>query len=102
MKKFSFSLITIILVISLSPIICCADYSSYVWSNTSDLTTLVSNNLTENYTDNTSNPLNLDCGSAILIEQTTGQVLYSYNSHEQWILWKLQNGFRSELLLLPA
>ena len=29
------------------------------------------------------NFLNLDCGSAILIEQTTGQVLYTYNIHEQ-------------------
>ncbi len=29
------------------------------------------------------NFLGLDCGSAILIEQTTGQVLYAYNIHEQ-------------------
>ena len=29
------------------------------------------------------NFLNLESGSAILIEQTTGQVLYSHNSHEQ-------------------
>lgn len=83
MKKFSFSLIVITLLISFTPIVCLANYSNYVWSNTSDLTSLVSNNLTTNYTDDTSNPLNLDCGSAILIEQTTSQVLYSYNSHEK-------------------
>ena len=29
------------------------------------------------------NFLGLDCGSAILIEQSTGQVLYAYNIHEQ-------------------
>ena len=29
------------------------------------------------------NFLGLDCGSAILIEQTSGQVLYAYNIHEQ-------------------
>ena len=51
MKKISFSLIVITLLISFTPIVCLADYSNYVWSNTSDLTTLVSNNLTENYTD---------------------------------------------------
>ena len=30
-----------------------------------------------------SNSLSLESGSAILIEQTTGQVLYSHNAHEQ-------------------
>ena len=56
--------------------------NSYVWSSFSDLTTEVSNNLISNNTDDTSNSLNLDCGSCILIEQSTGQILYSYNSHE--------------------
>ena len=55
----------------------------YTWS-TLDLTEEVSSNLNENNNlDDTSNPLNLDCGSCILIEQTTGQVLYSYNCHEK-------------------
>ena len=55
----------------------------YTWS-TLDLTEEVSGNLNENNNlDDTSNPLNLDCGSCILIEQTTGQVLYSYNCHEK-------------------
>ena len=58
-------------------------YSSYIWS-TLDLT--VESNAavaSEENTDDSSNPLNLDCGSAILIEQHTGQILYSYNSHEK-------------------
>ncbi len=60
-----------------------ADYSNYIWSGKDALTAMVANNITPNYTDDTSNPLNLDCGSAILIEQTTGKILYSYNSHEK-------------------
>lgn len=32
---------------------------------------------------NDSNPLSLESGSAILIEQTTGKILYSHNIHEQ-------------------
>lgn len=51
----------------------------YTWS-TLELTQEVSSNLAN--TDDTSNPLKLDCGACILIEQKTGQVLYSYNAHE--------------------
>ena len=60
-----------------------ADYSNFIWSSNENLTAMVSNNITPSYTDDVSNPLNLDCGSAILIEQSTGKILYSYNSHEQ-------------------
>ena len=80
-KKIFSILIASVLIFS-TPIMCFASYSSYVWSGMEDFTALVSNNITENYTDDSSNPLNLDCGSAILIEQSTGQVLYSYNCHE--------------------
>lgn len=81
-KKLFFTL-NIILLILFIPINVFADYSSYIWSTNKDLTAAVSANITKEYTDDESNPLNLDCGSAILIEQTTGQVLYSYNAHEQ-------------------
>lgn len=57
-------------------------YSAYMWTSPSSLTLEVSNNLSNNI-DDSSNPLNLDCGSCILIEQKTGQVLYSYNCHEK-------------------
>ena len=57
--------------------------NSYIWSSPAYYTVDVSNNLTEEYINDTSNPLGLDCGSAILIEQTTGKVLYSYNVHEK-------------------
>ncbi|MCI8699974.1 MAG: D-alanyl-D-alanine carboxypeptidase [Clostridia bacterium] len=63
-------------------------YSEYVWSASSETssnigdTQAVASIITgENIEEN--NSLNLECGSAILIEQTTGQILYSHNVHEQ-------------------
>lgn len=38
---------------------------------------------TINQDENKGNFLELDCGSAILIEQNTGEVLYSHNEHEK-------------------
>ena len=47
----------------------------------------ISNNSVSNNTVQTisteDNSLSLECESAILIEQTTGQILYTHNSHEQ-------------------
>ena len=58
--------------------VCFATDSIYVWSNnnTNNILQTVSN-----VADN--NSLNLESGSAILIEQTTGKVIYSHNSHEK-------------------
>lgn len=75
-------------VILLSIILCfilCVNvnaYSQYTWS-TLELTRNVSNNLNEKDINDTQNPLNLECSSCILIEKNSGQVLYSYNSHEK-------------------
>lgn len=62
-----------------------ASFDSYIWS--------VDSSTTETYAPNYSvatssevennNSLNLESGAAILIEQKTGQVLYSHNIHEQ-------------------
>lgn len=68
---------------------CFAEETTYVWSNSS--TPVNSSGVTslqepDNQGDNTlssSNSLNLESASAILIEQSTGQILYSYNIHEQ-------------------
>ena len=60
-----------------------ADFSGYIWSSPATQTMAVSSNISGEYINDTSNPLNLDCGSAILIEQNTGKVLYSYNAHEK-------------------
>ncbi len=79
---------------------CFASEFSYIWSDSTE----TSANITDETTDNSDNIisndneteveetnsevqddnfLGLDCGSAILIEQTTGQILYAYNIHEQ-------------------
>ena len=58
---------------------CFAEETTYVWSNNA---TPVNSNETNN-TFNSNNSLNLESASAILIEQSTGQILYSHNIHEQ-------------------
>ena len=72
----------ILLIIYLFPIVSYASFNQYTWS-TFELTTEVSTNLNAASLNDSDNPLNLDCGSCILMEQHTGQVLYSYNAHEQ-------------------
>ena len=58
--------------------------SSYIWSldtETTQVSSSISSETSSTVEDN--NSLNLESGSAILIEQSTGQVLYSHNAHEQ-------------------
>lgn len=59
--------------------------TSYTWS--SNLGTIETNSPIYSVETNSeienSNSLNLESGAAILIEQSTGQVLYSHNAHEQ-------------------
>lgn len=62
----------------LVPIMCFATDSVYVWSDNNTKETLQT---VAEAVDN--NSLNLESGSAILIEQTTGKILYSHNSHEK-------------------
>ena len=62
------------------------DYSSsYVWSsiNTDDAISVSSPSIESSSEIENNNSLNLESGSAILIEQSTGQILYSHNAHEQ-------------------
>ena len=80
-KKKIISILLIIMIGIVIPINIYAN--SYIWSSMQDLAINTSANISEEYTDDMTNPLKLDCGSAILIEQTTGKVLYSYKSHEQ-------------------
>lgn len=82
-------IIIFLIIFSLSFPSLAIDASSYVWSSTiddsllanSDLSSQNSNTETNNTDEN--NSLNLECSSAILIEQKTGQILYSHNIHEQ-------------------
>ena len=61
--------------------ICRAQDDLYTWSNNNDLSVSTSSN--ENSNIDSNNPLNLESGSAILIEQESGQILYEHNIHEQ-------------------
>ena len=57
---------------------------SYIWSvDTDAIETSSSNAEKVNSEIENNNSLNLESGAAILIEQSTGQVLYSHNVHEQ-------------------
>ena len=65
----------------------CIASNMYTWSVTHETSsnleeaTAVSATITNG--EETGNSLNLQSGSAILIEQTTGQILYAHNVHEQ-------------------
>ncbi len=70
-KKFRIKLFLIALIsVIILPTICLASDSIFVWSTAVQTNASPSN-------------LNLDCGSAILIEQHSGQVLYEQNMHEK-------------------
>lgn len=76
----------ILIIMCLTPISLSYDTtSSYIWSTdmeaspvSSSITSIETNSQIEN-----NNYLNLESGAAVLIEQSTGQVLYSHNAHEQ-------------------
>ena len=60
---------------------CFAEETSYMWSSS---VISNSNDILETNSENlTNNSLSLESGSAILIEQSTGQILYAHNIHEQ-------------------
>ena len=104
--KFSFTIFLILVILFSITVPCFADDSVYVWSststpvnntnstagntdisnntsNTTNSSNEIPNTLETNSSTDENNPLNLESESAILIEQTTGQVLYSHNVHEQ-------------------
>lgn len=59
---------------------CFAEETTYVWSSTSSPSNTIATNSNE---ETSSNLLKLESPSAILIEQSTGQILYEHNAHEQ-------------------
>lgn len=77
-KKYISFLLIFIFVFSLC-ITSFSEDSIYVWSNNSN--DVVQTNSKVEISDN--NSLNLESPSAILIEQSTGQILYAHNIHEQ-------------------
>lgn len=80
MLKYKYNLLKIIcifiVVIFIFPTICIASDTIYTWSNNAKA-------LTETIPTNATTSLSLNVGSAVLIEQNSGQVLYSQNMHEK-------------------
>ena len=60
-KKISIILILLIISIVFFMTYCDAEYSSYIWSSPASAAIAVSSTIGEEYTNDTSNPLNLDC-----------------------------------------
>lgn len=79
MKKI---FILLILIFIFSTPICYAFSDGYTWSVLNN-SIVVSAPLQENEETSNNNFLNLETGSAILIEQNSGQMLYGYNIHEK-------------------
>jgi D-alanyl-D-alanine carboxypeptidase (penicillin-binding protein 5/6) len=77
--KLSVSFLILFTIIFYWTLPCFAEETTYVWSSNS---TTVNSDSTQDNTNN-SDILNLESQSAILIEQSTGQVLYEHNCHEQ-------------------
>lgn len=80
MLKYKCNLLKIICIfiiaIFLFPTICIASKSIYTWSNNAKP-------LTETIPTNATTSLSLNVGSAVLIEQNSGQVLYNQNMYEK-------------------
>ena len=81
MKKTIISSFILLLILSTS-LTCYAFSNYYTWS-VLDSTLETSFSLTENQDMQNENFFNLESGSAILIEQNSGQILYGYNIHEK-------------------
>ena len=69
----------IIFIITASGV-CFATDAIFTWSNKTNSTINTLQTVADVNEDNT---LNLESGAAILIEQTTGKILYAHNMHEQ-------------------
>lgn len=77
-KRLFISVIIFSLIITPISSFAYTDYS-YIWSSPETLLETSA----ETKTVSNENSLNLTCGSAILIEQSSGKVLYDHNSHEK-------------------
>ena len=77
--------ILLLIVISISTVSLGYDTSdSYIWSiDTEAIETSSSDTEKVSTQIENNNSLNLESGAAILIEQSTGQILYSHNAHEK-------------------
>ena len=80
-KKIIYCIILITLLCSFT-LPCLSFSNNYTWSVLNP-TLQTTSSLSESTNISNNNFLNLDTGSAILIEQNTGQILYEHNIHER-------------------
>lgn len=78
LKKFLCLFILFTILLSYTCVF--ASDSLYVWSSNVETSAIPTSAFINAQNDNS---LNLTCGSAILMEQTTGTILYNHNMHEQ-------------------
>lgn len=86
MHYIYFLLCFLLLFIYFFPIVSYSEDTAYVWSNQSEKLKTVETSasiLNETSDTITNNSLNLEAGSACLIEQSTGLVIYDHNMHEK-------------------
>ena len=74
--KFTLSFYIILAIVFCFNLTCFAENTTYVWSNNTSSVETSGKDIKDN-------SLQLESPSAILIEQSTGQVLYSHNVHEK-------------------
>jgi len=77
-NKFTYLLVFVLLCSCCTPVL--ASDSVFVWSDNSNTEAISTSSAISNQEGNF---LNLTCGGAILMEQSTGTILYEHNSHEQ-------------------
>ena len=81
-RYISIVILTILFIVFTLNISNATDLDSiYVWSNNTNKT--VTTSVATQESEKTGNFLNLTSGSAILMEQSTGTILYDHNMHEQ-------------------
>lgn len=86
--KFFICLLLVFCLIFFTFSTCLISESTYIWSDSfdtnpsSEVSASIMSDTSNNISSN-NNVLNLESQSAILIEQTTGKVLYAHNEHEQ-------------------
>lgn len=83
MKKIQTFFLIVLCLIFMSQT--CMAVNMYTWEITGETSSNIETTSTVNSVPNgeTGNTLKLQSGTAILIEQSTGQILYGYNVHEQ-------------------
>lgn len=75
-------LVLVILIFNITVPCFATSETSYVWSPM-ETTSPTSGTIASNENIEENNSLNLESGAAILVEQTTGKILYAHNIHEQ-------------------